>query len=168
VIQTSSSGLVSIMGGKWTIYRKMAEDCVDAAAHVGSLPPKPCPTASMAIHGSTGERTAGTFAQYGSDAAALADLVASEPRFGERLDARLSYVTGQVAWAARCEMARTVEDVLARRMRALFVDANVALAMAPRVAELLATELHRDAAWQAEQVDQFRHVAQTFLPQECK
>ena len=91
-------------------------------------------------------------------------LIATDPAWNQPLDQRLPHVAGQVIWAARNEMARTVEDVLARRVRALFIDAEAALSAAPRVAELLAAEFGRDAAWQNDQVEKFRHVAQSYRP----
>jgi glycerol-3-phosphate dehydrogenase len=181
VLRTSSAGLVSILGGKWTTYRKMAEDCVDLAGRVGGLPAQPCPTKTLAIHGGEQravgrERSAESrgpehvelseelLAPYGTDAAAVERLVVEEPEWQQRLDERLPYVAGQAVWAARHEMARTVEDVLARRTRALFLDAAAALASAARVAELLAVELGRDAAWQADQIKQFQAVAEHYRP----
>jgi glycerol-3-phosphate dehydrogenase len=181
VLRASSAGLVSIMGGKWTTYRKMAEDCVDLAARVGGLPPQQCKTETMVIHGGEiraegGARSADgqrirpfiyspmLFDSYGSDGPDVELLVAENTDWQQRLDGRLPYLVGQVVWAARREMARTVEDVLARRTRALFLDAEAALASAPRVAELLAAELGRDAAWQADQLNQFRDVADHYRP----
>ena len=143
----------------------MAEDCVDVAARVGGLPSKPCPTTTLTVHGGKGRQLDGPLAEYGSDAPALSQLIASEAAWNQPLDERLPYVAGQVIWAARNEMARSVEDVLARRVRALFIDAEVAIAAAPKVAELLAAEFGRDAAWQADQVEQFRRVAQSYRPQ---
>ena len=99
---------------------------------------------------------------YGADAPAIEQLMRSDAALGERLHPALPYCGAEVVWAARSEMARTVEDVLARRTRALFLDARAALAMAPRVAELLAAELGRDAAWQAEQVRAFEAVARAY------
>ncbi len=146
VLRVSPSGLVSILGGKWTSYRKMAEDCVDRAAAVGELPHKPCATKSLSIRG-------------GDDAASVERLVSMNPQWGEPLAPALPYRAADVVWAARHELARTVEDVLARRTRLLFLDAAAAHAAAPRVAQLLAAELDRDAAWQGEQVAQFSSVA---------
>jgi glycerol-3-phosphate dehydrogenase len=163
-VRVSPSGLVSILGGKWTTYRKMAEDCVDNAARVAGLKPAACTTKAMRIHGHPGDARPGHFAEYGSDAAALEQVVAAAPDGQERLADRLSYVAGQVLYAARHEMARTVEDVLARRTRALFLDAEAAVAAAPRVAELLEAELGRDEAWRCKQVEQFRAVADVYHP----
>ncbi|HEY4232899.1 MAG TPA: FAD-dependent oxidoreductase, partial [Lacipirellulaceae bacterium] len=163
-VSVSSSGLVSVVGGKWTTYRKMAEDCVDVAARVAELPPKPCQTMALAIHGGRGGAVDGVLALYGSDGPAVKQLTSSRQDWSQPLDPRLPYLAGQVIWAARYEMARTVEDVLGRRMRVLFIDAEVALAAAPKVAELLASELGRDAAWQAEQVERFKTLAELYRP----
>jgi glycerol-3-phosphate dehydrogenase len=118
----------------------------------------------MRIHGHPGEARVERFSEYGSDAAALEQLIATTPNSNERLAERLPYVAGQAIFAARHEMARTVEDVLARRTRALFLDAEAALAAAPRVAALLAAELGRDVKWQSEQLEHFRRVADAYRP----
>lgn len=162
VIRVSSSGMVSIMGGKWTTYRRMAEDCVDRAAEVGGLLPTPCRTKTMPIHGGQGASVSGTLAYYGSDGPAIAELAASRPELDQALAERLPHTAAQVVWAARHEMARSVEDVLARRVRALFYDAEAAIAAAPRVASLLAGELGRDAAWQADQLAAFQSIAELY------
>jgi glycerol-3-phosphate dehydrogenase len=164
VVHASSTGLVSIVGGKWTTYRKMAEDCVDLAIQVGGLTPRPCVTQTLAIHGGKGASVDGMLAQYGSDGPAVSQLISAEAGWNQRLDGRLPHLAGQVIWAARYEMARTVEDVLARRVRSLFIDSEVAIAVAPKVAQLLASELRHDAAWQADQVEKFRQVAKSYRP----
>ena len=128
VIEVSPNGLITIAGGKWTTYRKMAEDTVDAAQQHGGLPPRPCETRNLRLHDDTA-------------AVAAMDGAAS------------------IEFFARHEMARTVEDVLARRMRTLFVDASAALEMAPACATTLGTALGRDSAWAAEQVREFAALA---------
>jgi glycerol-3-phosphate dehydrogenase len=163
-IRISPTGLISVLGGKWTTYRKMAEDCVDSAAHVAGLKPAECRTVSMPVHGHPGEAPAGRFSEYGSDAPALEQLIATTAGANEPLAERLPYVAGQAIFAARQEMARTVEDVLARRTRALFLDAEAAIAAAPRIAALLAETLHRDAQWQVDQLESFRQVADAYHP----
>jgi glycerol-3-phosphate dehydrogenase len=162
VIRVSESSLVSIMGGKWTTYRRMAEDCVNRASEVGGLLPTPSRTKTLPIHGAVGDGLPGTLAFYGADGPSIEELAASQPDLRELLTDRLPHVAAQVAWAARHEMARSVEDVLARRIRALFYDAESALAAAPKVAAILAKELGRDAAWQADQLTQFNSVAQSY------
>ena len=164
VIRIDSSGLLNIAGGKWTTYRHMAEDCISQAATLARLPEMPSVTLHLDIHGShknAGEF--GTLAAYGSDAAALQNLIREEPSLGDALHSALKYCGAEVVWAARVEMARTVEDVLARRTRALFLNARAAAEMAPRVAELMAGELRNDAAWQSDQVQAFRDLARNYL-----
>jgi glycerol-3-phosphate dehydrogenase len=165
LIRVSSSGLISIMGGKWTTYRRMAEDGVDRAMEVGGLLPTPCRTKTLPIHGADGEPLGGTLAYYGSDGAAIQQLADSQPELQEPLADRLPHAAAQVVWAARHEMARSVEDVLARRVRALFYDAEAAVQAAPKVAALLAAELGRDEAWQTEQLAQFGKIAELYCCQ---
>jgi glycerol-3-phosphate dehydrogenase len=164
VVEVSSAGLVSIMGGKWTTYRKMAEDCVNLTVRIANLPSRACATTMMTIHGGNVSPSNGAFAEYGSDGPALAELISTNPAWSQPLDPRLPYLAGQVIWATRFELARTIEDVLARRVRALFIDAEVASSVAPRVAELLAFELGRDAAWQADQIGKFQPTLQAYRP----
>lgn len=159
-ILISSSGLLTIAGGKWTTYRRMAEDAVDHALVLAHLTERPCVTRDLQIHGFHRHAAQfGELAVYGSDAVALDELVRQNPALGKPLHAELPINGAQVVWAAREEMARTVEDVLARRTRALFLNAYAALEMAPEVARLLAAELGKDAAWQSAEVAAFRQTA---------
>jgi glycerol-3-phosphate dehydrogenase len=162
-VHIDQSGLVSIAGGKWTTYRNMAEDTVNQAATLADLPDKNCVTKNLNIHGYTPNAASfGPLAFYGTDAAAIRELISKDATLGEALDAELPYVAAEVVWAAREEMARSVEDVLARRTRALFLNSKAAIRMAPRVAAILAQELGRDKTWQVEQVEAFNLVAQGY------
>ncbi len=167
VIAVSPSGLLTITGGKWTSYRKMAEDAVTRAAEVGGLSPRAAKTEILPLHGApTAGRDVGAtgrFARYGTEAAALEKLIAEQPLLGRPLHPRLSHWAAEVVWAARHEMARTVDDVLSRRTRALQLDARAAFEAAPEVAELLARELGRDRAWIAEQITDFTVIARGYL-----
>ncbi len=164
VVNIDRSGLVTICGGKWTTYRHMAEDCVDQAATLAQLPEKPCVTHHLHIHGfHEAAKTLGSLAVYGSDATEIRKLIAADPALGERLQEALPYLKAEVIWAARHEMARTVEDVLARRTRALFLNARAALAIAPAVADLMASELGWDEATRRNQLAAFREVASNYL-----
>ena len=159
-IRIENSGMITICGGKWTTYRHMAEDCINQAATLARLPEKECVTHHLNIHGfHTNADRFGPLWAYGSDASAIAALAESDRALAERLHPALPYTAAEAAWAARHEMARSVEDVLARRTRALFLNADAAIGMAPRVAELLAAELGRDAAWRNAQVESFRATA---------
>jgi glycerol-3-phosphate dehydrogenase len=162
-ITVSQSGLLTITGGKWTTYRKMAEDCVDHAAVLGCLAEQPCVTRELRIHGYPQNSDTGhPLAVYGSDAAQIEALARETPVLREPLHPALPVIGAQVVWAARHEMARTLDDALARRTRALFLNAPAALAMAPAAARLMARELGRDEAWQKEQLDVFRQIVHGF------
>jgi len=163
-IRIDESGLVTICGGKWTTYRRMAEDCVNQAATLARLTERPCRTETLNIHGfHPNADKFGSLRVYGSDAAPIRDLIERDPSLAERRDDALPYTVAEVVWAARHEMARTVEDVLARRTRALFLNARSAIAMAPRVAEILSRELERPPGWEGDQVAAFRAVAENYL-----
>jgi len=165
-VRVSDSGLVSICGGKWTTYRQMAEDTVDRAIEVGDLTAAPCGTAELRLHGWTPDvpEAIDHWSLYGSDGPAVKALCATDADWGRLLHARLPYLRGEVVWAARHEMARTVDDVLARRTRALVMDAEASVEVAGDVAALMAAELGRDAAWIAGQVEAFAVVADGYRP----
>lgn len=164
-LRVDDSGLLTITGGKWTTYRNMAEDCVNHAAMLAGLDEKPCVTKQLNVHGYLphAERLE-HLAVYGSDAAAIKRLGREDASLRQRLHAALPYTAAQVVWAARHEYARTVDDVLSRRLRATFLNARAAIDMAPRVAELMAAELGCDAAWQRKQIDAFTKIARGYLP----
>jgi glycerol-3-phosphate dehydrogenase len=158
------TGLLTITGGKWTTYRHMAEDCVNQAAMLARLEEKPCATSHLNIHGFHKHADKfGLLAVYGADAPAIEDLIRLDPSLGEVLHPVLPYCRAEVLWAARFEMARTVEDVLARRTRALFLNARAAIEMALLVAELMAKELGRNQRWIAGQVSSFTELAMGYL-----
>jgi glycerol-3-phosphate dehydrogenase len=159
------NGLLTITGGKWTTYRNMAQGCVDQAATLAQLPDVDCKTRALNIHGwhSNAEKF-GKLAVYGTDATAILEIARADPKLAEPLHPRLDTIGAEIVWHARAEMARTLEDVLARRSRALFVDARAAIEMAPRAAEILARELGRDSAWRDAQVESFRTLARAYLP----
>ena len=164
-ISVSRAGLVTVVGGKWTTYRKMGQDTIDRAAEVGHLSPVSSPTARMRLHGHD-ERTdlLPPWRVYGSDAQHIQDMEAAEPDLRAVLHPSLPYRKSQVVWAARHEMATSVEDVLMRRTRALFLHARGALEAAPTVAELMARELGQGDDWIREQIRSFGGLAQGFLP----
>ncbi len=159
-IEVSDSGLVTITGGKWTTYRRMAEDVVDHSELIGSLPSKTCRTQELPIHGA-GEALADNKwlnHYYGSDAAGIEALA-----MPALIHPRLKLTEAEVRWHVRHEMARTVEDVLARRSRCLLLDARASSETAPEVARLMAEELGRDEAWQAHQVQVYRALAAGYV-----
>ncbi len=160
---TSKSDLVTITGGKWTTYRRMGEDALDHLAEVGHLPPRRSRTAELHLHGYLGNAGDAPERVYGSDFSKIKNLAQEDTRLGQRLHPRLPYTGAEVVWAVRFEMARTVEDVLARRTRALFLDARASVEAARETACLLARELGRAATWEEEQVRQFTKLAKAYI-----
>jgi glycerol-3-phosphate dehydrogenase len=161
----ADSGLITITGGKWTTYRRMGAEAVDHAVRVGGLPARPSTTRELRLHGWVDgpDGRDGALAVYGSDAPTLHRLCAERSEWDRPLHPALPYRAGEVVWAARYEAACCVEDVLARRIRALFLDATASMEAAPEVAALLAAELGHDPAWQERQVAEFRELAQGYL-----
>ena len=167
VLHISKNGLVTISGGKWTTYRKMAQDTIDQAAVLADVEPQPSVTEHLHIHGwHENTEQFGDLAHYGSDAVALNGLMRDRPELAELLDERLPIRAAQVVWGTRHEMARTVEDILARRTRSILFDAQASIDVAPEVARLMAEERGLDAAWQEEQVEAFTELAQGYLVSE--
>jgi glycerol-3-phosphate dehydrogenase len=163
-ILISNAGLLTIAGGKWTTYRKMAEDAVDQAETMAGLEERPCKTDHLQIHGWSRQAiTEPSLRVYGADAPAIQEIARKEPALAEKLHPELPYLSAEVVWAVRAEMARTVEDVLARRTRALLLGARASIEAAPRVAELMARELNRNDDWKKQTVRNFEQVAQGYL-----
>jgi glycerol-3-phosphate dehydrogenase len=166
-IEVSASGLVTIAGGKWTTYRHMAEQVIDEAQKVAALPRQASQTHDLPLHGWRLEGNHDSLLSvYGADAEAIGRLADTDPSLAGTLHPRLPFLKAQVVWGARHEMARTVEDILARRMRALFLDARASIEAAPVVAGLMAAELGRDSAWEQSQVAAFGDLAAGYLPRE--
>jgi glycerol-3-phosphate dehydrogenase len=164
-LHIDQSGLVTITGGKWTTYRNMAEDCVDHAALLARLTERPSVTKHLNIHGYHQHAEGfGPLEVYGADAPYILDIIGTNQKLREPLHPALAYCGAEVIWAVRKEMARSVEDVLARRTRALILNAKAAKEMAPRVAERMASELGDDRAWQDQQVTAFTELAKAYLP----
>jgi glycerol-3-phosphate dehydrogenase len=164
-ILVSRSGVVTVTGGKWTTYRRMGQDTIHHAAEVAGLPKVASRTLDLKLHGWTNE-VAGTVEServYGSDLPLLRQLSSEDHSLDALLHPRLPYRLREIVWAARYEMARTVEDVLARRTRALFLDARAAIEAAPVVADLLAKELGRTESWREKDLQSFLTVAQGYV-----
>jgi glycerol-3-phosphate dehydrogenase len=165
-VHIDESGLLTIAGGKWTTYRHMAEDTVNHAILLGKLADRPCVTQELRIHGYAENVDArDSLWVYGSDAETIRALAGESPHLARPLDPRLPIIAAEAVWAVREEMARSVEDVLARRTRALFLDAHAALRMAPAVASLMAPELGKDRVWIDAEVARFTQLAAQYVLQ---
>lgn len=163
-LMVAMSGLITITGGKWTTYRKMAEDTVDEAIKIGKLLASPCITSETKIHGYSEINTPADHLNiYGSDAEGIRQLAVELPEHGQKLHGSFPNIQAEVVWAVQHEMARTVEDVLARRMRILFLDAKAAIDMAPKVADIIAAENGHNMEWQQKQINDFVSLANSYL-----
>jgi glycerol-3-phosphate dehydrogenase len=162
-VRVSESGMLTIAGGKWTTYRKMAQDVVDLAETLGALEARPCVTEELQIHGyHLHADKLGRLAVYGSDAVHIEELAGDEPRLAGPVHPGLEVTGAEVAWACREEMARTVDDVLARRSRSLLLDARASIDAAGAVAGVMRAELDRDEAWAEAQVREFTSIAERY------
>jgi glycerol-3-phosphate dehydrogenase len=162
----SESGLVTITGGKWTTYRHMGEDCLNHAEKVAGFEHRPSKTTELNLHGCSAASEIFAppehLAVYGTDRKNIEEMVKTDAKAGERLHPRLPYLTAEAKWAIDREMARTIEDVLSRRTRALLLDVKAAVEAAPGVARLLAEKLSRDPAWETKQVQEFSALAKHY------
>lgn len=160
----SVSGLITVIGGKWTTYRRMAEDAIEKAIMLGGFPERECVTHHLPIHGFRMDIDPYTdaMAPYGIDKENILAIGEEDEKWSGWLSEKLQIRKAQIAWAVRQEWARTVEDFLARRTRALFLDARESLRLAPEVAELMAQELGKDETWKSGQVEAFKQVAKNY------
>jgi glycerol-3-phosphate dehydrogenase len=161
-IWKSKGGMLNISGGKWTTYRKMAQELILKAHYESGLAYTRCQTETLKLHGWMKKVDyEDPLYYYGSDAAAIRYL--QHQGYSQLLHPDLPYTTAEVIWAVGHEMAMTLEDVLARRTRALFLDAKATLEAAPMVAELMRKELNLSEAWKEEQLRSFTFLAQSYL-----
>ena len=158
-IEVSHSGLLTISGGKWTTYRLMAEQCVDTFEKLTEKPHRPCATTTLKLGG---DANTDDFGQFGGNRDAFTAFMQDNPAYASALSPELELTTGEVIFAVRYEMARTLMDVLARRTRSLFLNANATSNVAPRVAELMRNELDQGVDWQESQLQEFAQQAASF------
>lgn len=166
-IIVSDNDLITITGGKWTSYRLMAEDTIDKAISIRLVEKRKCVTKHLKIHGWRQDPDLSNhYYIYGSDEPALHQVEQEREKFQEKISPKYDYTFGEVAWAVRHEMARTLDDVLARRVRLLFVDAREALRVAPEVAKVMALELDMPESWVDEQIAEFTSIAEKYIVEE--
>lgn len=164
-LMVSAKGLITITGGKWTTYRRMAEETVDLAISHAGLEAKACVTENLKIHGSLDVKGGHYLDIFGSDRVKIETLIEENPNLAEQLHLAFPYTSAEVVWSARNEMAETVEDILSRRLRILFIDAQAAKDMAPKVASLLAQGLAADKNWETNQIETFNKLADGYIYQ---
>ena len=163
-IITSKSGLLTIIGGKWTTYRKMAEDIINRAESLNRWKRKKTHTKKLRIHGyKESDDMNDPLYIYGTDRDSVLGLAVSRPELSEMISLKLKIIKAQVVWAVREEMAVTVEDFLSRRTRCQLLDARESILMAPKVARLMATELGKNEAWEQEQIVNYELVTRNYI-----
>lgn len=158
----SSSGLVTLTGGKWTTFRKMGEDTVNYFSQITGQSILPSQSLNQKIHGFTSKTPTGHWAVYGSDAEKIQQLATDRPELEEKIHPSFPNILAEVVWSCRYEMAAKVEDVLSRRIRMLILDAQAALESAEKVATLMATELEKDQAWIQAELTDFKKIAEKY------
>ncbi len=160
----SASGLVTITGGKWTTYRKMAEEVVNTVIHVAQLQFYPCKTKQIKI--AEKSELNDHWSLYGNAAQQIREMLQQEPELRQLLHPQYPYTLAEVKWFIRQEMAMTVEDILARRTRLLFLDAQAAIEAAPLIAEMMNNFMKKDNLWVTNQLKEFRELARDYMGNE--
>ncbi len=164
-ITVSDSELITIAGGKWTTYRKMAEDVLEIAIHKAGLKETECKTPDLHIHGYQEEtRFDSPLYYYGSDKEDIQSLIQTDKTLSEQIHPLLPFIKAEIIWAVRNEMCVRVEDFLARRTRALLLDAKAAIESAPSVAAIMSKELNKNEDWIQNEIDNFIFLAKNYLP----
>jgi glycerol-3-phosphate dehydrogenase len=162
-ITLSSSGLLSIIGGKWTSYRRMAEETIDRGIKSGILEKKKCITKSFSFYPDNKPLKEVRLQIYGSQANEIERMIADQPDLAELINPRLPYTKAEIVWICRNEFPRAIEDILARRTRALFMDVRASKDAAPEVAEIMAKELGFSKTWQESQILQYNELTINYI-----
>ena len=163
VIKVLPSGLVHVTGGKWTTYRSMAEHTIDKAIQTAGLKISSCKTKYLQIHGWMDNKIDDHLSVYGADAIAIKQMMEENILLSKKIHSSYPYTMAEVKWVIQNEMAITIEDVLARRIRLLFLDAKAAMEAAPLVATMLASLTGNNAQWQQDQLEEFNKLAKNYL-----
>jgi len=162
-ITISPAGLVTVEGGKWTIYRRMAQDAIEKIMRAGLLEKRECRTGQLPVHGYTLEKLHGHYHVYGIHASEIHSMISENPSLGKPMHPRLPYTRAEMIWICNHEMPRKLEDVLARRTRALLLDATASREIAPEVAGIMAKELGFDEEWEKKEVDEYNLLVEKYL-----
>jgi glycerol-3-phosphate dehydrogenase len=158
----SPSGLLTIIGGKWTTYRRMALETIDRAIKYGYLPKRKCLTANLKLTYLTNSELSNRLHIYGEGMKEIQKLIGENPEMGRVIDIRLPYTKAEIVWICRNEMPVNVEDVLSRRTRALLLDAKTSLEIASDVADIMALEMGHDLYWKQKQLEQYQQLVENY------
>jgi Glycerol-3-phosphate dehydrogenase len=159
----SLSQLLTVTGGKWTTYRLMAEETINKAIRAGILPKRKCVTSSLKLCAPDFDYSSSRLHIYGDQSAEIEQIINDRPELGIPIDMRLPYTRAEIIWICRREMPLTLEDILARRTRALLLDARASSEIAPEVASIMAGEMGFDERWQQEQIKAYNNLVVNYL-----
>jgi glycerol-3-phosphate dehydrogenase len=162
-ITLSSSCLLTIIGGKWTTYRRMAKETIDRAIKAGMLKSAKCITSHLKLTEISADNSAERLHIYGDHFIDIKKLISEKPELGMPLDPRLPYTRAEIIWICRNEMPLKIEDILARRTRSLFLDARASAEIAGDVAGIMANEFGYDLNWQKEQVKSYHELVKNYI-----
>jgi glycerol-3-phosphate dehydrogenase len=157
------SGLLSVIGGKWTTYRRMAEDTINKAIKSGRLDERRCVTSDLGLASPDLNKNTGRLRIYGDKAYEIDKMIREKPELGRQLDPRLPYTEAELIWICRNEMPVNLEDLLARRTRALFLDARASAGIAAEAARIMASEMGFDTPWQKTQTESFERLVVNYI-----
>jgi len=160
-ITVSTSGLISVLGGKWTTYRKIAEDTVNTLQAVGGLPERQCNTRTLPIFGYEPHSDwEDPMHYYGTESKKISAL--NSKKATTSLSRKFFITENQIIWAVQEEMAVTLEDILARRTRCLFLNAFETEKIAPQVASIVAEKFGHDASWIKKELKNFNTLVKKY------
>lgn len=159
----SGSGLLTVTGGKWTTYRCMAEETVDRAMKAGLLERKDCVTKRYNLDSGNGTFSDDRLRIYGNGAEEIINLIGENPGMGNKITGSLPYTKAEIVWICRNEMPVSIEDVLSRRTRALFLDARESEKMAAEVGSIMADELGFDSDWKTAELEKFSELVRSYV-----
>jgi len=162
-ITLSKSGLLTIIGGKWTTYRRMAEETIDRAIKEGFLEKSKCVTSDLRLASPVSNKTSERFHVYGDHAIDIEKIISEKPELGIAADRRLPYSSAEIIWICRNEMPVNIEDILARRTRSLFLNARASADIAPQVADIMAAEFGFDQIWKQNQIESYNLLIKNYI-----
>jgi glycerol-3-phosphate dehydrogenase len=162
-ITLSNSGLLTIIGGKWTTYRRMAEETINRAIREGFLEDAECVTSNLKLTTRTENNTSERLRIYGDNSVDIEKLISENPESGSPIDPRLPYTNAEILWICRNEMPVSIEDILARRTRSLFLNARASKDIASGVADIMANEFGYDQKWKEEQLEAYGRLVENYL-----
>jgi glycerol-3-phosphate dehydrogenase len=162
-ITLSPSSLLTIIGGKWTTYRRMADETLNKAIKAGLLEKRKCVTSDLKLAGAPIGSSPRRFHIYGDRSVEIEKMISDNPLLGQPINPGFPYTRAEISWICRNEMPLTLEDILARRTRALFLNASVSEEISAEVARIMAEEFGYDETWQKDQIESYHQLVKNYI-----